>query len=103
MPGFSYNDLIEVYTEHFNPNYPVLDLLKRLKGKGRKVYILSNLADFHRIAAENRIPDIFKLFDKNSSLTKWVIISPSRRYTGERDRSAVRQIKSYFSTTLGKR
>jgi HAD superfamily hydrolase (TIGR01509 family) len=64
MPGFSYNDLIEVYTEHFNPNYPVLDLLKRLKGKGRKVYILSNLADFHRIAAENRIPDIFKLFDK---------------------------------------
>lgn len=64
IPGFSYSDLIETYFEHFRPNTPVLELLCELKQKNRKVYILSNIAEYSRIAAEKRIPEIFELFDK---------------------------------------
>lgn len=64
MPGLSFSDLTDIYAEHFTPNVPGIELLRGIKQKGRKVYLLSNLADFHKTAAERRIPDVFAMFDK---------------------------------------
>jgi len=64
MPGLSFDALTDIYAEHFTPNAPGIELLRMIKRKGRKVYLLSNLADFHKTAAERRIPDVFALFDK---------------------------------------
>ena len=64
MPGLSFDTLTDIYAEHFTPNAPGIELLRMIKRKGRKVYLLSNLADFHKTAAERRIPDVFALFDK---------------------------------------
>jgi HAD superfamily hydrolase (TIGR01509 family) len=65
MPNLSFSELLRVYSEHFNPNLHTLNLIKRLKQKGRKTYILSNLAELHKKAAEIRVPGIFNLCDDN--------------------------------------
>lgn len=64
LPGFSYDDLIDAFAEHFVPNIPVVELVRKLKQRWREVYILSNLAEFQKIAVEKRIPGLFDLFDK---------------------------------------
>jgi len=65
MPNLTYSELIDIYAENFNPNPLTLNLLERLKNKGRKVYMLSNLAEVHRKAAEIRMPELFSLCDEN--------------------------------------
>lgn len=59
LPKLSYEDWINVFENYFTLNPVGLELLLELKQKGRKVYILSNLAEFHKIAIERKIPGIF--------------------------------------------
>lgn len=65
MPGLSYEGWIDVFTSHYTPNPQGLELLRHLKENGRKVYILSNLAEFHKIAMETKMPDFFGLSAMN--------------------------------------
>lgn len=61
----SYEDWINVFENHFTLNSVGLELLLELKQKGRKVYILSNLAEFHKIAIERKIPGFFEHCELN--------------------------------------
>ncbi|RCX14809.1 putative hydrolase of the HAD superfamily [Anaerobacterium chartisolvens] len=65
MPTLSYEQWIEMFREHFVLNPPGFDLLQRLKNKGKKTYLLSNLAEFHKIAIERRYPYLFKICERN--------------------------------------
>ena len=59
LPELTYEEWIGVFENHYTINPAGLDLLKDLKQKGRKVYILSNLAEFHKIAIERKIDGFF--------------------------------------------
>ena len=65
LPGISFEDWMQTYVDHFEINPPAMKLLLYLKQKGNKVYILSNLAEFHKQAIESKIPGFFNLCDKN--------------------------------------
>lgn len=65
MPDISYEAWLQVFIEHYTVNPEGMELLRQLKEKGRKVYILSNLAEYHKIAIEKKIPGFFELCDKN--------------------------------------
>ena len=65
MPGISYEEWVQVFIDHYTVNPVGMELLKQLKGQGSKVYILSNLAEFHKIALEKKIPELFSICDKN--------------------------------------
>jgi putative hydrolase of the HAD superfamily len=59
IPDLTYEKWLDIFTEHFALNETAMELLLELKQKGRKVYILSNLAEFHRVAIERKIPGFF--------------------------------------------
>ncbi|MCX7841883.1 MAG: HAD family phosphatase [Clostridia bacterium] len=65
MPEISYKDWIQAYIDNFPVNPYGMELLQMVKAKGRKVYILSNLAEFHKDAIEARNPGFFELCDRN--------------------------------------
>ncbi len=65
MPCLSYEEWIEMFREHFVLNPPGFDLLQCLKNEGRKTYLLSNLAEFHKIAIERRHPYLFEICERN--------------------------------------
>jgi putative hydrolase of the HAD superfamily len=64
MPGLSYEDWLLEFVEHYSINPPGVELLQYLKEKGRKVYILSNLAEFHKVAIDRKIPQLFGMCNK---------------------------------------
>ncbi len=59
MPGLSFEGWSNIYTEYFELNLPGFELMLELKSRGRKVYILSNLAELHRTAIERKVPGFF--------------------------------------------
>lgn len=65
MPGLSYEEFIQSYVDCSYVNTSGMELLMELKNKGRDVYLLSNLADFHKIAMERRAPGIFDICKRN--------------------------------------
>jgi len=65
LKGISYEDWLYRYIDHFELNPEGFELMLELKRKGRKVYLLSNLAEFHRAAIETKIPGFFDHFEKN--------------------------------------
>ena len=60
MPGITLEGLIEKYIEYFEVNPEGFELMLELKNRGRKVYILSNLAEYHKVALEHKIPGFFE-------------------------------------------
>jgi HAD superfamily hydrolase (TIGR01509 family) len=65
LPGISYEAWIRAFEEDYTVNAAAFDLMLELKRKGRKVYILSNLAEFHKIAIERKVPGFFQYCDHN--------------------------------------
>ncbi|MCX7708363.1 MAG: HAD family phosphatase [Clostridia bacterium] len=65
MPEISYEDWIQAFMEHYSVNPEGMELLQELKAKGHKVYILSNLAEFHKVAIERSLPEFFHHCEKN--------------------------------------
>jgi putative hydrolase of the HAD superfamily len=65
IPDISYENWVQVFIDHFEVNTPAMNLLLKVKNSGRKVYILSNLAEFHKIAIERKIPGFFDICDIN--------------------------------------
>lgn len=65
LPGLSYEDWTNAFAGHYTLNPAAFELLLELKQKGRKVYILSNLAEFHKIAIERALPEFFSYCDHN--------------------------------------
>ena len=65
ISDISYEDWIGVFFEHFTENPVGMELLLKLKKAGNDVYILSNLAEFHKIAIERKVPGFFSLCKKN--------------------------------------
>ena len=59
LPGISLEGWIEKYIEYFEVNPEGFGLMLELKKKGRKVYILSNLAEYHKVALERKISGFF--------------------------------------------
>jgi len=59
MPDYTYEKLIEIHIEYFEVNPEGIELMLELKKKGRKLYILSNLAEYHKVALERKIPAFF--------------------------------------------
>lgn len=65
LPGLSFDDLVNLYGQYFEIKRPGFELMLELKGRGEKVYTLSNLAKFHKKAIERKIPGFFEHFDIN--------------------------------------
>jgi FMN phosphatase YigB (HAD superfamily) len=65
LPGFTYEQWVDAFTDHYTVNPVGFNLLSFLKESGRRVFILSNLADYHKEAIERKIPGIFCVCDKN--------------------------------------
>lgn len=65
MPQLTYEEWILHHIDNCTVNKSGIDLLLELKGRGKDVYLLSNLAEYHKIAWEKSYPDIFKICRKN--------------------------------------
>jgi len=65
MPSLSYEEWIQNFVDNSYLNRPGMELLLELKNKGRDVYLLSNLADFHKIAMERTVPGLFDICKRN--------------------------------------
>jgi putative hydrolase of the HAD superfamily len=59
MQDFTYERWIEIHVGYFRINPEGFELMLELKKKGRKIYILSNLAEFHMVAIERKINGFF--------------------------------------------
>jgi len=65
IDNITYDKWIEAFMDIFSPNLPAIELLHYIKRKSRKTYILSNLAEFDKIALEKKIEGIFQYCDYN--------------------------------------
>jgi len=65
IPEMSYEEWIEAWMDNYSINLTGMKLLEKLKKKGNKVYILSNLAEYNKIAIEKKFPDFFSLCERN--------------------------------------
>lgn len=65
LPGISFDSWLDKFVEHFEVNPEGFELMLELKAKGRKVYILSNLAEYHKVAIERKIPGFFEHTEHN--------------------------------------
>ncbi len=65
LKNWTYQDWIQEFSEHYVKNPPGIKLLQDLKADGEQIYLLSNLAEFHKIAIETKYPDFFSLADIN--------------------------------------
>ncbi len=65
LPGLSFENLVNLYEQYFEISRPGYELMLELKGRGSKVYTLSNLAGFHKTAIERKIPGFFEQSDMN--------------------------------------
>ena len=59
MTDLTYEGWIKLHVDYFRINPEGFDLMLDLKKKGRKIYILSNLAEFHKVAIERKITGFF--------------------------------------------
>lgn len=65
LKGWSFEQWIQAYADHYLINSPGMKLLMDLKTRGEKVYLLSNLAEFHKTAIEMKYPEFFTLTESN--------------------------------------
>ena len=65
IPHWKYDDLIQLWIDVFFLNPDGRGLFLNLKKKGYDVYILSNLAEFNKIAVERKFPGFFKESTEN--------------------------------------
>ena len=59
MPDITYETWVDKYTEYFEMNPEGFELMLALKRAGRKIYLLSNLAEYHKVAIGRKIPGFF--------------------------------------------
>lgn len=59
MPDITYEKWVDKYTEYFEMNPEGFELMLALKRAGRRIYLLSNLAEHHKVAIERKIPGFF--------------------------------------------
>lgn len=64
-PHWSFRDLVEGWKAIFSENPEGLELLRYARSRGAAVYFLSNIADFNKIAIEERFPGFFALGDRS--------------------------------------
>ncbi len=62
---WTYRDLIEGWKTVFSENIEGLNLLRFVRSRGAAVYFLSNIAEFNKVAIEERFPGFFKRSDRN--------------------------------------
>jgi len=65
MPGMTYEAWIKRFEEYFEVNPEGFELMLDIKKMGRNIYLLSNLAEYHKVAIERKIPGFFKHADYN--------------------------------------
>jgi FMN phosphatase YigB (HAD superfamily) len=65
VPHWTFRDLIEGWKTIFSENADGLGLLKFVRDRGASVYFLSNIADFNKVAIEERFPGFFGRSDRN--------------------------------------
>ena len=65
VPHWTYRDLIESWKKVFSENDEGFELLRFVRSRGSAVYFLSNIADFNKVAIEERFPGFFQLSDRN--------------------------------------
>lgn len=76
IPHWEYEDLIQVWYDVFIINPKGRGLFLDLKHKGRDVYILSNLAEFNKIAVERKFPGFFEQSTANFFSYELGLIKP---------------------------
>lgn len=59
-PAWEYEDWILFWMGHYSLNMPGMRLMEELKAKGGRIFFLSNLAEYNRVAAERKFPGFFK-------------------------------------------
>jgi putative hydrolase of the HAD superfamily len=65
IPHWTFRDLIEGWKTVFTENDAGLSLLRFVRERGACVCFLSNIADFNKVAIEERFPGFFQLSDRN--------------------------------------
>jgi len=65
VPHWTFRDLIEGWKQIFSENREGLALLEFVRERGGAVYFLSNIADFNKIAIEERFPGFFGRSDRS--------------------------------------
>ncbi len=65
VPHWTFRDLIEGWKTVFSENSDGLKLLEFVRARGASVYFLSNIADFNKVAIEERFPGFFQRSDRN--------------------------------------
>jgi FMN phosphatase YigB (HAD superfamily) len=58
VPDWTYRDLVEAWMEIFTENEMGQRLFRDLQALGRRVYVLSNLADFNLAAIQEKFPGL---------------------------------------------
>jgi FMN phosphatase YigB (HAD superfamily) len=65
MPDLCYEEWLGVFEDHYTINFAGLNLLQKLNSEGKETYLLSNLAEFHKIAIERKFPWFFNTCKRN--------------------------------------
>jgi HAD superfamily hydrolase (TIGR01509 family) len=65
MPGITYDAWLKRFEEYFEVNPEGFELMLDVKKMGKRVYLLSNLAEYHKVAIERKIPGFFEHTDYN--------------------------------------
>lgn len=65
LKDWTYQGWIQEFSDHYLINKPGMNLFLELKKNGYRVYLLSNLAEYHKIAIEMKYPEFFTLADIN--------------------------------------
>ncbi|MFO7534068.1 MAG: HAD family phosphatase [Kiritimatiellia bacterium] len=65
VPHWTFRDLVEGWKTVFSENSEGLALVRHVRARGASVYLLSNLADYNKIAIEEQFPNFFGLSDGN--------------------------------------
>lgn len=60
VPEWEYEDLVQLWYDVFDINPRGTGLFNDLLGNGCSAYVLSNLAEFNKIAVERKYPEIFE-------------------------------------------
>lgn len=61
VPGVTYRRVVEAWKNGFSVNEEGTSLFRALRDAGRRLYLLSNIADFNVVAIEEKYPGFFEL------------------------------------------
>ena len=77
--SWSYERFIEEWSVICDENTRGMKLFNELKQNGYKVYILSNLAEYHKLAVEYRFQDFWKISDANFLSYQMGMLKPDHK------------------------